>query len=261
MSEDGTYATDRMRVTVIERFSAYARHAAEGGTPRDCDTQAFDDGSFGASAYSEPDAPHAALRASLGCGNPLAVADLNPGEVVLDLGSGGGLDVVLAARRVDPNGMVYGLDASPDMLALARGNAQAAGVDNVAFLPGTIEDIPLPNDHADVIISNCVINLSTDKARVLTEAFRVLRPGGRFGVSDVIASAGLDPVQRAAAERRVGCTVGTLTASEYRELLVESGFTEIRITPTADAGDGLGSAIVQATKPTVTTRHSPQQSQ
>lgn len=249
MTESSTSETDRQRATVIERYSAYARRAADGGAARDCDAQTFDDNSFGANAYSEPGAPEAALRASLGCGNPLAVADLSPGDIVLDLGSGGGLDVVLAARRVAPNGIVYGLDASPDMLALACSNAEAAGIGNAVFLRGTIEDIPLPDDHANVIISNCVVNLSTDKPRVLTEAFRVLRSGGRIGISDVIASAGLDPVQRAAAEERIGCTVGTLTLGEYRELLIASGFTDVRITPTTDAGDGLSSAIVQATKP------------
>jgi SAM-dependent methyltransferase len=249
MPDNATSDTARLRATVIERYSGYARHALEGGTPLDCDAQAFDDGCFGVAAYTEPDAPPAALRASLGCGNPLAVADLTPGDVVLDLGSGGGLDVLLAARRVAPDGHVYGLDASTDMLALARGNAEVAGVDNVEFVHGSIEDIPLPDEAADVVISNCVINLSADRPRVLTEAFRVVRPGGRLGISDVIAADGLDPVRRAAAEDRVGCTVGTLTATEYSRLLTESGFTDVHIKPTTYAGGGLTSAIVQATKP------------
>ncbi len=155
--------------------------------------------------------PEAALRASLGCGNPLAVAELHPGETVLDLGSGGGLDVLLSARRVAPGGTAYGLDASPDMLALARANAAEAGVANAEFLHGHIEDIPLPDGHVDVVISNCVINLSADKPRVLAEAFRVLRPGGRLGISDVIADDGIDAAQLADAEQRVGCVNGTLT--------------------------------------------------
>jgi ubiquinone/menaquinone biosynthesis C-methylase UbiE len=152
------------------------------------------------------------LRASLGCGNPVAVAALEPGEIVLDLGSGGGIDVLLSARRVGPGGKAYGLDASPDMISLARANAAAAGAVNVEFLLGSIEDIPLPDGHVDVVISNCVINLSADKPRVLAEAFRVLRPGGRLCVSDVIADDDTDPARRAAAEQRTGCTTGTVTA-------------------------------------------------
>jgi ubiquinone/menaquinone biosynthesis C-methylase UbiE len=235
------------RDAVISRYSGLARTALAGGAITDGDPDA---GCFGATAYTGTgDTPEGALRASLGCGNPLAVADLHPGETVLDLGSGGGLDVLLSARRVAPGGIAYGLDASPDMLALARVNAAAAGVTNARFLPGHIEDIPLPGGHVDVIISNCVINLSTDKPRVLAEAFRVLRPRGRLGVSDVIASDGTDPAGRGAAEQRVGCLNGTLTQAQYRDLLQAAGFTNISITLTYDAAPGLYAAIIQAAKP------------
>jgi L-amino acid N-acyltransferase YncA/SAM-dependent methyltransferase len=244
--------TDRVRDRVVERYAGLARAALAGRQVTDCDPDSFTSGEFGAAGYADDgiaDVPEAALRASLGCGNPLVVAELNPGDTVLDLGSGGGLDVLLSARRVGPVGTVYGLDATPEMLALARRNAAEAGVANVEFRHGDIEDIPLPDGAVDVVISNCVINLSADKPRVLAEAYRVLRPGGRFGVSDVIAADGLDPAARAAAERRVGCTSGTLTAQEYRNLLRAAGFSAVTITTTHDAGDGLHSALVQAGKP------------
>src|SRR5713101_7119357 len=186
---------------------------------------------------------------SLGCGNPTMLAELKPGETVLDLGSGGGLDVLLSARRVAPGGTAYGLDASRDMLALARANAAAAGVANARFLHGHIEEIPLPDGYVDVVISNCVINLSTDKPHVLAEAFRVLRPGGRLGISDVTADEDTDPGQLAQAEQRAGCISGTLTQPQYRDLLLAAGFTAITITSTNEAGTGLHSAIIQATKP------------
>jgi L-amino acid N-acyltransferase YncA/2-polyprenyl-3-methyl-5-hydroxy-6-metoxy-1,4-benzoquinol methylase len=237
---------DEIRDRTVDRYSGLARLAQAGGIALDQETG---DGCFGAAAY-DGDAPESALRASLGCGNPLAVADLKEGDTVLDLGSGGGLDVVLSARRVGPTGKAYGLDASPDMLTLARTNAIEAGATNVEFLAGHIEDIPLPDAGVDVVISNCVINLSADKPRVLAEAFRVLRPGGRFGVSDVIADDDLDPAQRTAAEQQVGCANGTLTATEYRNELLAAGFTTVTITPTHQAGPGLQSAIVQAAKPT-----------
>src|SRR5215471_5662360 len=212
------------RDTVINRYSGLARTALAGGTITDGDP---DGGCFGAAAYTGTgDAPGGALRASLGCGNPLAVADLHPGETVLDLGSGGGLDVLLSARRVAPGGVAYGLDASPEMLDLARANAAASGVTNARFLHGHIEDIPLPDGHVDVVISNCVINLSADKPRVLAEAFRVLRPGGRLGVSDVIADEDTDLAQRAESQRRTGCGA-TMTECEYRGRLRTAGFTQI----------------------------------
>jgi SAM-dependent methyltransferase len=238
------------RDNVIARYSGLARTALAGAAITDCDPGAFTDGGFGAAAYTGTgDAPEGALRHSLGCGNPLAVAGLRPGETVLDLGSGGGLDVLLSARRVAPGGTAFGLDASPDMLALARANAAAAGVTNATFLHGHIEDIPLPGGHVDVVISNCVINLSADKPRVLAEAFRVLRPGGRLGVSDVVADEGADPARLARAEQWAGCLNGTLSHRRYAELLQAAGFTGITITPTHQAGPGLHSAIIQAVRP------------
>jgi L-amino acid N-acyltransferase YncA/SAM-dependent methyltransferase len=236
---------------IIDRYSALARAAADGRIVADCGPDAFEAGCFGAAGYDDTNSlPDGAVRASLGCGNPVAVADLCPGETVLDLGSGGGIDVLLSARRVGPSGKAYGLDASPDMLALARRNAEQAGVTNVEFLQGGIERVPLPDRSVDVVISNCVINLSDDKAAVLAEAFRVLRPGGRFGVSDVVVDGDVDPARRLAAEQRIGCVAGPLPASEYRELLAAAGFVGIRITLTAGHGDGVHSAIVQAVKPT-----------
>jgi ubiquinone/menaquinone biosynthesis C-methylase UbiE len=252
MTDD--HAADAREV-VIDRYSGLARTALAGGRPVDCDLAEFTGGGFGAAAYTATaGAPDGALRASLGCGNPVAIADLQPGESVLDLGSGGGLDVLLSARRVGPDGIAYGLDGSPDMLTLARANAARAAVPNARFLHGHIEDVPLPDRHVDVVISNCVINLSADKAQVLAEAFRVLRPGGRLGVSDIIADDGLDRVQRAAAEHAMGCACGTLTSTEYEQLLADAGFTAITITATHDAGGGLYSAIIKATRPLASTR-------
>jgi arsenite methyltransferase len=176
--------------------------------------------------------PDEALRASLGCGNPTALAQLNPGETVLDLGSGGGIDVLLSAKRVGPTGKAYGLDMTDEMLALAHENKRKAGADNVEFLKGEIEQIPLPDNSVDVIISNCVINLSADKARVLREAFRVLRPGGRFAVSDVVTRGGISQEIRKSVLLWVGCVAGALEEGEYREKLAAAGFEQVEIEPT-----------------------------
>jgi SAM-dependent methyltransferase len=235
---------------IISRYSELARAALRGEEIWDGDPDDVDDGHVGAAAYADrSQAPEAAFRASLGCGNPLLVAQLRPGETVLDLGSGGGLDVLLSARRVAPDGIAYGLDASTDMLALASTNADQAQIANVRFLLGRIENIPLPDDHVDVVISNCVINLSGDKPGVLAEACRVLKPGGRLGISDVTADADVDPDQLTLAEQRVGCLAGALTQSQYERLLTAAGFADVSITSTGQAADGLHSAIIQATKP------------
>jgi SAM-dependent methyltransferase len=239
-----------VRAEVVDRYSALARAAHAGERIRDCDPGEFTDGGFGPAGYADlSDLPEGAVRASLGCGNPVAVAALKPGETVLDLGSGGGIDVLLSAGRVGPAGNVYGLDASADMIALAEDNAARAGVVNAEFLRGNIEDIPLPDGHVDAVISNCVINLSADKGQVLAEVFRVLRPGGRLGVSDMIAEDGIDPARLAAAEQQVGCTTSTITAAAYRELLESRGFTSIRIIVTNDTGLGVQSAIIRAQRP------------
>jgi arsenite methyltransferase len=176
--------------------------------------------------------PEAALLASLGCGNPTALAQLNEGEIVLDLGSGGGIDVLLSARRVGASGFAYGLDMTDEMLALAERNRAEAGAENVKFLKGHIEEIPLPDGSVDVIISNCVINLSADKDKVLREAFRVLRPGGRFAVSDVVVEGGLPDALRKDMEMYVGCVSGALETDEYRHKLASAGFIDVGIEPT-----------------------------
>jgi len=207
---------------------------------------------LGASLYSDAERaelPEAAVRASLGCGNPLLVADLNPGETVLDLGSGGGIDVLLSARRVGPSGKAYGLDMTDEMLELARRNVADAGVTNVEFLRGHIEDIPLPNDSVDVVISNCVINLSLDKPAVFASVYRVLRPGGRIGVSDVVADDRLSAAERAERGDWVGCIAGALSIAEYEHGLTGAGFGDVEITPTHEVADGMRSAIVRARKP------------
>lgn len=238
---------EAVRASVVARYGELARAAREGRQVVDCEAQEFADGCFGAAGYDDTAGlPDGALRASLGCGNPVAVADLQPGEVILDLGSGGGLDVLLSARGVGPTGKAYGLDATAGMIELARANAAEAHAANVEFLHGHIEDIPLPDGSVDVVISNCVINLSADKPRVLAEAFRVLRPGGRLAVFDVIAGDGLDPARNAEA---VGCSAGALAEAEYRALLPRAGFTTYAITRTHTATGGLHSAIVRASKP------------
>ena len=206
----------------------------------------------GAGQYAraeQAEVPEQAVIASLGCGNPVAVADLRDGEIVLDLGSGGGLDVLLSARRVGPAGQAYGLDMTDEMLAVARASARETGAVNVQFLKGHIEAIPLPDQSVDVIISNCVINLSGDKAAVLAESFRVLRPGGRIGVSDILAEDHLTPAARIENGRQLGAFVGALSFAEYRDGLAAAGFASITITPTHQVADGLHSAIVRAARP------------
>jgi SAM-dependent methyltransferase len=207
---------------------------------------------FGELLYDATDRaslPEAAVLASLGCGNPTAVAELAPGEVVLDLGSGGGIDVLLSASRVGPTGFVYGLDMTEEMLTLARQNAAAASVTNVEFLEGRIEAIPLPAASVDVVISNCVVNLSTDKAAVLREVARVLRPGGRIGISDVVADDVLSAADRAERGSFAGCIAGALSFAEYRSGLEAAGLADIDIVSTHAVADGLHGAIVHATKP------------
>ena len=209
------------------------------------------DGPAGCAAVY-PDAgglPEGAVRASLGCGNPVAVADLRPGETVLDLGSGGGIDVLLSARRVGPAGTAYGLDMTSEMLDLARASARAAGAGNVEFLRGQIEAIPLPDGSVDVIISNCVINLSTDRPAVFAESFRVLRPGGRLGITDILAEDHLTPAARLERGRQAGCIAGAPSFTDYRDGLTGAGFTSITITAAQQAGDGVRSAIIGAVKP------------
>ena len=193
--------------------------------------------------------PEAAARASLGCGNPVAVAELHPGETVLDLGSGGGIDVLLSARRVGPEGAVYGLDMTDEMLALAEGNARTAGATNVRFLSGYMEAIPLPSESVDVVISNCVVNLSPDKPAVLAEVARVLRPGGRLGISDIVAEDDLTPEDRAERGSYTGCIAGALSESEYRRGLADAGLVDADVVFTHEVADRMHSALVRARKP------------
>jgi arsenite methyltransferase len=195
------------------------------------------------------DVPESAVLASLGCGNPIAVAELREGETVLDLGSGGGIDVMLSARRVGAAGRAYGLDMTDEMLELARTTAAEAGIDNVEFLKGYIEEIPLPDDSVDVVISNCVINLSADKPRVFAEIARVLRPGGRVGVTDIVADDALTPRERAERGSYVGCIAGALSVSEFRTQLAGAGLLDVEVEPTHDVAEGMRSAIVRARKP------------
>ena len=210
-----------------------------------------DAASFGEALYDAEqrgELPEAAALASLGCGNPTAVADLHEGETVLDLGSGGGIDVILSAKRVGPTGLAYGLDMTDEMLALARRTRAEAGVRNAIFLKGVIEQVPLPADSVDVVISNCVINLSTDKAAVLTEIARVLRPGGRIGISDIVAEDRLAPEERAERGSYVGCIAGALSKGEYEAGLQAAGFEQITVEFTHEVADGMHGAIVKAVK-------------
>ncbi|HEX7805432.1 MAG TPA: arsenite methyltransferase, partial [Cellulomonas sp.] len=235
-----TYARAALAVTDVSP-------AACCGTPI-----ALDGGEqFGGLLYDAADVatlPDTAYLASLGCGNPTAVADLLPGERVLDLGSGGGIDVLLSARRVGPTGFAYGVDMTPEMLALARSNAAKAGATNVEFLEGRIEAVPLPDASIDVIISNCVINLSVDKPAVLAEMYRLLVPGGRLGVSDVVAEDHVTTGQRAERGSFVGCVAGALSRSEYLEGLAAVGFTDATVEFTHEVAPGMHGAIVRATK-------------
>ncbi len=254
--------TDELEVRekVRERYAAAARTAGEGGgccggsscgssdvaLTDQTGTQVFGDALYEGSQTDG--APQEAVAASLGCGVPTAVADLHEGETVLDLGSGAGADVLISAKRVGPTGKAYGLDMTDEMLALARANAEQAGATNVEFLKGYIEQIPLPDSSVDVVISNCVINLAGDKSKVLAEAARVLRPGGRFAVSDVIADKDMDDATRADMAQWTGCIAGALTREEFEHGLVAAGFTDVEITETHRVHTHAASAIVRARK-------------
>jgi arsenite methyltransferase len=262
MAEQLTRDPKEIRDTVRERYAEAAKAAQSGGLascgpgsscncgPDPIGTeQGFED--FGQALYSLEDRdslPDPAKLASLGCGNPTAVAELNEGETVLDLGSGGGIDVLLSARRVGPTGKAYGVDMTDEMLELARSNQRQAEVDNVEFLKGTIEDVPLPDGSVDVIISNCVINLSGDKPSVFREAARVLRPGGRFAVTDIVADPDMDAATRRDMAQWTGCIAGALTAGEFSSELEAAGFDEIEIRETHRVHEQAGSAIVRARK-------------
>jgi arsenite methyltransferase len=244
-----TDSTD-IRETVREKYAAAARQAAERPAASCCGGPA--DAVFGSALYDEAEADGAtaeAVGASLGCGVPTAVADLHEGETVLDLGSGAGADVLISASRVGATGKAIGLDMTDEMLALARANAAAAGVTNVEFVKGYLEEIPLPDASVDVVISNCVINLAGDKQRVLAEAARVLRPGGRFAVSDVIADEDMDDATRADMAAYTGCIAGALTEAEFRAALDAAGLADIEIRETHRVHDQAVSAIVRARKP------------
>ena len=256
---------DTVREQVRTRYAQAATAVVEGSSNTDINDalQVVDEGSccsgpvgveesFGAALYDADDQgalPAEAVAASLGCGNPTAVAALQPGERVLDLGSGGGIDVLLSAKRVGATGFAYGVDMTDEMLELARSNAAKAGATNVEFLRGTIEDVPLPDAAVDVVISNCVINLSTDKQKVIAEMFRVLVPGGRIGISDVVAEDHLTPTDRAERGSYVGCIAGALSRAEYLAGLAEAGFVDVEVEFTHEAAPGMHGAIVRATKP------------
>jgi arsenite methyltransferase len=246
-----------IRESVRERYAAAAKQAAQQddrsgccGGPVSC-SPVGDSGVFGAPLYDEATTegvPQAAVSASLGCGVPTALAELHEGETVLDLGSGAGADVLISARRVGPTGKAIGLDMTDEMLGLARANAAEAGVNNIEFLKGYLEDIPLADESVDVIISNCVINLSGDKQEVLREAARVLRPGGRFAVSDVIADPDMDDQTRADMAAWTGCIAGALTRDQFQQALLEAGLTDIEINATHRVHEHARSAIIRARK-------------
>ena len=236
---------DELREEVRRRYAESARAVSEGAGG------CCSDSGCGENLYDvelRGEVPTTAARASLGCGNPTAVADLHEGETVLDLGSGGGIDVILSAKRVGEAGLVFGLDMTDEMLALARANAQEAGIRNAVFLKGVIEEIPLPADSVDVVISNCVINLSTDKPAVLAEIARVLKPGGRIGISDIVAEDRLAAEERAERGSYVGCIAGALSQGEYEAGLEAAGFDRISVEFTHEVADGMHGAIVKAIK-------------
>jgi SAM-dependent methyltransferase len=245
-----TATVDQVRETVREKYAAAAMAAASRSA---CCGPAVDAGVFGASLYSdssEDEAPEAAISASLGCGVPTAVADLREGETVLDLGSGAGADVLISARSVGPTGTAIGLDMTEEMLELARANAALAGIENVEFVKGYLEELPVDDETVDVVISNCVINLSGDKPQVIREAARVLRHGGRFAVSDVIADPDMDGHPRADMAAWTGCIAGALTETEFRAALANAGFEQIEINETHRVHEHAASAIIRARKPT-----------
>jgi arsenite methyltransferase len=252
---------DEIRETVRESYAAAAKAASAGAGascgPGGCSCgestlSAEQRDAFGAALYEDHERaalPDAAKLASLGCGNPTAVAELHEGETVLDLGSGGGIDVLLSARRVGPTGKAYGLDMTDEMLELARENQRQSGVENVEFLKGTIERVPLPDDSIDVIISNCVINLSTDKSQVFREAARVLRPGGRFAVTDVVADEDMPKSARRDMAEWTGCIGGALTPAEFERGLAAAGFEQMEMVETHRVHQHAGSAIIRARVP------------
>ena len=240
-----------IRESVRDRYANAARVAAEQRDPRCCEEDSCGE-TFGAALYDSAEAaeaPEKALGASLGCGVPTAVADLVEGETVLDLGSGAGADVLISAGRVGPTGMAIGLDMTDEMLALARANAKEAGVANAHFLKGYIEDIPIDDGTVDVVISNCVINLAGDKSKVLAEAARVLKPGGRFAVSDVIADEDMDAATRANMAQWTGCIAGALTEREYRKALTDAGLVEVDVRETSRVHEHAAAANIRARKP------------
>ena len=250
-----TTTRDTLREEVRRKYAEAAAAVTEGlgcgcGSGACCEGEGASD-DFGTSLYTleqRGELPDAAALASLGCGNPTAVAELKEGETVLDLGSGGGIDVILSAKRVGPTGLAYGLDMTDEMLALARKNAAEAGTANVVFLKGLMEQIPLPADSVDVVISNCVINLSTEKADVLLEISRVLKPGGRLGISDIVAEDRLTEEEQAERGSYVGCIAGALSKSEYEVGLEAVGFENISVEFTHEVADGIHGAIVKAVK-------------
>jgi arsenite methyltransferase len=250
--------SDDVREDVRRRYAASAL-AVMGTTGSGCGPCCGPAGAEAEDAFTESGAvfyeraerealPETAVLASLGCGNPTAVADLREGDTVLDLGSGGGIDVILSARRVGPSGKAYGLDMTDEMLALARANAAEAGVENVEFLKGVIEDVPLPENSVDVVISNCVINLSTDKPAVFAQVARVLKPGGRLGVSDIVAEDRLSEAERAERGSYAGCIAGALSKTEYISGLRSAGFDDVTVQFTHEVLDGVHGAIVKASK-------------